>query len=94
MLSRIPLSIIKPYGSDRVIERGSVLALFVAGNNLKTLLTPQQMDRVERGDFSLQDDRDALVADWALPRLITLNPQYPLRENPDLIRPGWRLNVG
>jgi hypothetical protein len=29
-----------------------------------------------------------------MPRLIALNPQYPLRENPDLIQPGWRLRVG
>ena len=52
------------------------------------------MDQVDRGDFSLQDDRDTLVADWAMPRLVVLNPQYPRRENPDLIQPGWRLRVG
>ncbi len=75
-------------------SRGDNSALWnIADDNLPMLLTPQQRDRIERDGLSLEEDRSTLVAKLGLPRLIDLNPQYPLARNPDLIRPGWRLNV-
>ena len=39
-------------------------------------------------DMALQAGSDGL------PMLIGLDPQYPLAQSPDLIQPGWKLNVG
>jgi hypothetical protein len=66
----------------------------IAGSNFDTLLTPEQKTEARREGLSFTQDRDLLVADWALPRLVDLNPQYRLAANPDLIHPGWRLKVG
>jgi hypothetical protein len=66
----------------------------IAGNNLGTLMSPQQKIEAERNGLSIGGSRDTLIADYGLPVLIDLNPQFPLAKHPDLIQPGWRLNVG
>ena len=42
----------------------------------------------QTGDMALQAGSDGL------PMLIGLDPQHPLAQSPDLIQPGWKLNVG
>ncbi len=66
----------------------------IALNNLDTLMRPAQKEEADRAGLTKRHNADTLVADYGLPVLIEINPQYPLKENPDLIQPGWQLRVG
>jgi hypothetical protein len=75
------------YGRDPV-EKTTLSG--IARANLPILLT--QREKLEAAQSGLSIDTQ--VADFAQPRLVALNPQYPsLASNPNLILPGWKFRL-
>ncbi|WP_342234488.1 SAM-dependent methyltransferase [Inquilinus sp. OTU3971] len=79
----LPVATVLPHGGERK-DAGTLWD--IAAAHLDVLLTPEQ--------FALPISMNAKIARYGVPRLIELNPQYPLASSPNLIRPNWKLRVG